>query len=444
MSGVTPRAAGAGSGGAAAGADALAAALPGLDAALARIAAGADARDRADVPSFPDEAFEALRACGALSWNAVAGPRRPPAAVELGLVRAVAAADGAVGRIVDGHLNAVERLAVHGEGELRRRELELVAAGRLLAGVWGGDPLPGEGPPAQLVRGGGKGVAAPPRDASAPSAGVAAPPRDASAPPAGDLRLRGVKTFCSGAGGLQRALVLARGEDGEGPPLAAWVDLTRPGEVEVDEQWFAGAGMRASVSHRVVFHDATVLALFGGPGELVRQPWFGRDALRTAASWAGIAASAADAALALLRERPRRGELEGLAAGRILAARATIELWVAESAAAMERGDAASPASEPSPSPSATELARTSALARHAIAAAARELLDDAARACGSRPFATGGRLDRARRDLELFLLQHRLDPIVARAGAAALDEDPAAPAQTRPARPASARPERG
>ena len=49
-------------------------------------------------------------------------------------------------------------------------------------------------------------------------------------------------------------------------------------------------------------------------------------------------------------------------------------------------------------------------------------LLDEAARACGSRPFARAATLDRARRDLELFLLQHRLDPMLARAGAAALD----------------------
>ena len=47
-------------------------------------------------------------------------------------------------------------------------------------------------------------------------------------------------------------------------------------------------------------------------------------------------------------------------------------------------------------------------------------LLDEAARACGSRPFARAAALDRARRDLELFLLQHRLDPMLARAGEAA------------------------
>ena len=55
--------------------------------------------------------------------------------------------------------------------------------------------------------------------------------------------------------------------------------------------------------------------------------------------------------------------------------------------------------------------------ARAAIAQAGHTILAEAERACGSHPFATGGRLDRARRDLELFLLQHRLDPALAGRG---------------------------
>jgi hypothetical protein len=57
--------------------------------------------------------------------------------------------------------------------------------------------------------------------------------------------------------------------------------------------------------------------------------------------------------------------------------------------------------------------------------------LDEAARACGSQAFVRGGGLDRPRRDLELFLLQHRLDPMLARAGAAVLDEPAHARAET-------------
>jgi hypothetical protein len=350
---------------------------PTLADALELIAAGAQERDRAAV--FPDDAFSLLRGVGVLAWGARASAARPPAAEELALVRSVARADGAVGRIFDGHVNAVERLAVHAPLELREAELAAVRAGRLLAGVWGGDPRPveGEGAPAQLV------------------------------PMNGGEVLRGVKTFCSGAGGLQRALVLAR--DPDSPlPVASWVDLTDPSRVEVDANWFRGSGMRASVSHRVVFHDAPVLGRLGPPGALVTQPWFGRDALRTAASWAGMADTAAAAALSTLAAAPRRSTLEELAAGRIGLVTATIEVWLGRAAAAMDAPDQA--------------LATVALHARVAIAAAIRELLDEAARACGSHPFAAGGALERSRRDLELFILQHRLDPMLARAGAAALD----------------------
>ena len=91
----------------------------------------------------------------------------------------------------------------------------------------------------------------------------------------------------------------------------------------------------------------------------------------------------------------------------MLTARHTIAVWLAAAADAMDRADPA--------------LRSLALHGRAAIADACRTLLDEAARACGSHPFATGGPLDRARRDLEVFLLQHRLDPMLARAGAAEL-----------------------
>jgi alkylation response protein AidB-like acyl-CoA dehydrogenase len=352
--------------------------LAGLDGVLDRIAESAAERDAAPpgAAAFPDAPFAALGTVGALRWNARPGRARPPAELELGLVRRVACADGSVGRIFDGHLNAVERVAVQAPPELRDRELRAVVAGELRAGVWGGDPVPGEGPAASVIGTGGREV------------------------------LRGVKTFCSGAGGLQRAVVLARDPDG-GPPVLVWIDLTDERHVEVDQSWYRSRGLVASVSHRVVFHDAPVMARLGPPGAISEQPWFGRDALRTAASWAGMADTAVQGALATLSERPVSGDLEGLAAGRILTAQWTIDVWLRAAAAAM---DGAGP-----------DLPAVALHSRAAIADACRTLLDEAARACGSRPFARGDALDRARRDLEVFLLQHRLDPLLARAGAAAL-----------------------
>ena len=349
-----------------------------FDDLLDRIASGAFERDVEATPRFPECPVSLLEHAGMLSWNAQPGTPRPPAAAELGLVRQVACADGSVGRIFDGHLNAVERLAVQAPTPVRERELAAVAAGSLRAGVWGGDPVPGEGPPATVLEVDGSEV------------------------------LRGVKTFCSGAGGLHRALILAGQAEG-GPPLAVWVDLTDERRVRIDTTWFRSHGLRASVSHRVEFCDAPVVARFGGPGSLTEQPWFSRDALRTAASWAGMADAAVRAALDELTQRPARGPLEALAAGRILTAQRTIDLWIERAARAMDEPD--------------DTLSDISVQARIGISDACRTLLDEAARACGSRPFARAGALDRARRDLGVFLLQHRLDPLLARVGETALGE---------------------
>ena len=335
-------------------------------------------------PAFPEEPFRGLAACGVLGMTAPepGSPETRPVSFEREwrVLRAVARADGSVGRILDGHFNAVERLSVLAPEPLRTSELEEVAAGGLRLGVWGADPVPGEGEPARLVEGG--------------------------------ARVSGVKTFCSGSTGLDRAVVLVRAEDGApGPPLVAYVDLSEG--AKVDTTWFRGHGMRFSESHRVVFEAARVLAVLGRPGELLREPYFSRDAVRTAVTWAGIADLAVGSALDVLAAKSANREpddLVSLAAGRLLTAQGTIGRWLEFAAA---RADADPEAS----------LSGFSTQLREAVASACRAVLDEASRAVGSHPFATAGPLDRARRDLELFLLQHRLEPALARRGREAIGE---------------------
>jgi len=343
-----------------------------LDAAIASIAAGAAERDRDPSGAFPADAVDTLAAAGAM--QVTAGPNPVSYAEELALLRSVAAADTGVARILDGHLNAVERLRVHAPPDLRDAELAAIATGARRAGVWGADPVPGEGEPARV---------------------------------AGEA-LHGTKTFCSGAGGLERAIVLAR-TDGADAPVAAWVDLTAVETIEIDRVWFRGAGMRSSASHRVTFAGTPVLALLGPPGALVAQPWFARDALRTAATWAGAADAAVDDALARLAARPATGDLEPLAAGRLRTWQETIGLWLRAAATELDTRRPDDPGG-------------FAARARTALADAARAIVDEAERATGSRPAAAGSVLDRAARDLRLFLLQHRLEPILARAGAADIE----------------------
>lgn len=334
---------------------------------LERIANGAAALDAQ--PAFPHDAFAALAADGALGMTAREHVSR---ADEWAAVRAVARADGSVGRLYEGHLNAVERIATAAPEPLRTAELEAIRNDELKLGVWGADPAAGEGEPARLHR------------------------------TADGLAITGTKVFCSGAGGLDRALVLAK-HDEPGPPALAYVNLSTG--TTVDTSWYRAGGMRASESHRVEFDAAPVLAVLGEPGELSREPWFSRDAIRTAAAWAGMLDAAVQAALEDLSRRPEIDDLRALAAGRIATARATVDRWFEHAAAAGPDDD----------------LRETSVQLREAVSTAGRTILDEAARACGSRPFATGTALDRARRDFELFVLQHRLDPMVARLGRAAL-----------------------
>ena len=352
---------------------------------LSQIASGAAERDAH--PTFPEGPFRALAAAGMLAMPVpglrAGGARRASFAEEWGVLRAVARADGSVGRILDGHLNGVERLAVLAPEPLRSRELVAVASGQLRLGVWGADPIPGEGAPARLVV------------------------------TEGGYSLEGVKTFCTGATGIDRALVAVRAPEGEppGPPLLAYVDLSEG--VRIDDGWFKASGMRSSESHRVAFEGAPVLAVLGGPGELVREPYFGRDAIRTAVTWAGITDSAVEGALDVLAAKSvgkEPDDIVSLAAGRMLASRGTMDRWLEHAASFVDADPEAS-------------TAHFSVQLRESVAEAARDILQVAAQAVGSHPFATASALDRARRDLELFLLQHRLEPALARVGKGAIEE---------------------
>jgi alkylation response protein AidB-like acyl-CoA dehydrogenase len=210
-----------------------------MDRALKRIAARAGELDRE--PHFPSENFTDLAAAGALISPS------DGLAVEARLVRAVACADASTARILDGHLNGVERLTLTAPEPLRSAELSQIHDGELLLGVWGADPAPGEGTPARLHESDGRFV------------------------------LRGVKTFCSGAGGVQRALVVAG--DAAGSRRLAYVD-TASG-LSIDRAWYGASGLRSSESHRVEFNDTPVLALLGEPGELSREPSSRRPSRRS-------------------------------------------------------------------------------------------------------------------------------------------------------------------
>jgi alkylation response protein AidB-like acyl-CoA dehydrogenase len=344
----------------------------GLQWALKRIAARACELDRE--PRFPAENFTDLAAAGALTT--------PPdgLAGEVRLVRSVATADASTARILDGHLNGIERLTLAAPEPLRSTELAQIQDGKLLLGVWGSDPAAGEGPPARLEQADGQSV------------------------------LRGAKTFCSGAGGVQRALVIAAHQDGSRRLL--YLDTTS--RVSIDRGWYRASGLRSSESHRVEFHDTPVLALLGGPGELSREPHFSRDAIRTSATWAGLADCIIDETLAAL-DPARLDAVQAHGLGRMRVAQGTINRWLEHTTT--ELGELEDPRPGIDPAVLAVEC-------RVALYECALLISGLATRVCGSRALIGASTLDRARRDLDLFLLQHRLDPKITKLGAEMLDTE--------------------
>jgi alkylation response protein AidB-like acyl-CoA dehydrogenase len=342
-------------------------------------------------PRFPRANFESLKRAavpqlaGERAWLTFSG--------EVELIRAVASADASTARILDGHFNGAERLALLAPSELRERELDGVRRGELLLGVWGADPGPGEGVPAAIASPGG----------------------------AGELVLDGVKTFCSGAGGVQRALVVARDEDGA--RRLVYADVTET--LSIDRGWYRASGLRASESHRVEFHETPVLAVLGEPGETVREPWFARDAVRTAATWAGIADRILVASIEALGQRPT-DDLRLHALGRMRVAQGSIDRWLDHAVGVLATAGDRAREDYDAAVEDASTVARWRAVStetRIALAGAARLIAAEAVRVCGSRALIDGGALDRARRDLDLFLLQHRLDPKLVELGAQTLAE---------------------
>ncbi|HEY3829914.1 MAG TPA: hypothetical protein VGL57_12015 [Solirubrobacteraceae bacterium] len=342
----------------------------GLKCALGRIANRASELD--SEPRFPTENFTDLAAAGVFT--------APPDGIagEVRLVRAVAAADASTARILDGHLNGIERLTLAAPEPLRSSELTQIYEGKLLLGVWGADPTANEGPPARLEQADGQ------------------------------LVLRGVKTFCSGAGGVQRALVIAADQDGS--RRLVYLDTTSG--VNVDRGWYRASGLRSSESHRVEFHDTPVLALLGGPSELSREPYFSRDAIRTSATWAGLADCIIAETLAAL-DPARLEAVQAHALGRMRVAQGTINRWLQHTTTELDQLGDPRPGIDP---------AVLAVECRVALYECALLISGQAARVCGSRALIGASTLDRARRDLDLFLLQHRLDPKITKLGAEILD----------------------
>lgn len=172
----------------------------------------------------------------------------------LGTLYATGRRDLPLGRLLEGHVDAVQIVGRYGTIAQVARLHAALAAGAML-GVWNAG-LPGE--PLILA----------------------------------DGRLRGGKSYASGAGVLTHALVTAQTDEGNRLLL---VDLAEVPPA-IDRDWWRMTGMQRSETHQVRWEGAAIdaAAAIGDPEDYVREPYFSGGALRFVAVHAGGVAALCD------------------------------------------------------------------------------------------------------------------------------------------------------
>lgn len=333
---------------------------------LEQIAAPADAEDR-----YPREAMEVLVEEGLTRPDGLVPDRLHGGMGRLLRVLAcVGQGDASVGRLLEGHANALELIYRVAPAPLRARAFEEVCRGAVY-GIWGADP------PKNRLRAQFDGAR---------------------------YCLSGEKLFCSGADGLDAALVLADGKGDE--RLLLFVPLDD--RLEVDRSAWRPLGMRASGSHRVVFDgmSAGPEAVVCDGAAYLADPWFSGGAMRFAAVQAGVARSLAEAATAHLVERerataPHQAARLGAAAAALVGLEGTLE----RAAAAWDAGCAPGAAAG-----AAEKAAAHGHIARVAAERALLEIADLVQRAVGLAGLIAPHPLERRLRDALTYVRQPNPD----------------------------------
>jgi hypothetical protein len=279
--------------------------------------------------------------------------------------------DLALGRLFEGHIDALQIIGRYGDDDAARRLHEEAREGARF-GVWNA-PLAGE--PLRLH----------------------------------DDRLDGGKAFASGAGLLTHALVTAEINESAYKQLMV-IDLEHTPPA-IDDGWWNVLGMQRSETHLVRWQNASLDerdTVLGAPGDYEREPWLSAGALRFVAVQAGGIAGVFDGVRRHLVERNRVEDPHQAARlGRLYG--------LADSTAAVCRRTAAALFEQPAESHPAHV-----ANARSVVLDAGEQALTLAQQSVGLSAFFEAEPLCRHMADLMVYLRQPAPDAQRVKVGAAA------------------------
>ncbi|AKD56114.1 acyl-CoA dehydrogenase family protein [Spirosoma radiotolerans] len=256
--------------------------LLGLDsepiAALCKQIADAAAQTDDD-KTFPEEAFSRLAEAGLLAVTLPGrqlDSRSPKTSQLLQLLKRIGAANLSVGRVYEGHINALNLIHLYATQEQKTRWYADVSQYKRLFSVWNTQAADGI---------------------------------KIHALANGRYRLEGAKTFCSGSGWIQRPLItgqLLGDPSGQGWQMCI-IPTERVDAIAQDTSFWQPLGMRASVSYKLDFTGLEISRedLLGQPDDYYRQPYFSGGASRFAAVQLGGAEALFNATRALLASMNR-------------------------------------------------------------------------------------------------------------------------------------------
>ncbi len=284
-----------------------------------------------------------------------------------------------VGRVYEGHINALQLIALFGSSEQLARAADDVHGQRRIFGVWNAEEAGG----VQLVQAGD-----------------------------GRFRLEGSKLFCSGTGHVTRPIVTGRLPGGGWQMCLVPMDRVAP---KIDHGWWQPVGMESTVSAAVDFTGIELGPddLIGPPDAYYRDPWFNGGAIRFAAVQLGGAEALYDAARFYLQHLGRTDHpAQRSRASQMAIAIESGNVWLQGAAQAWER--------PPGESPAITAYA---AMTRTVIEGISQDIMREVERTVGARGMMRPYPFGRMVCDLTMYLRQPAPDAVIERIGRHVLDD---------------------
>eukprot|EP01037_Dinobryon_pediforme_P001471 gene1471-1492_t len=298
---------------------------------------------------------------GGLGW----GTEPPSSAAFCSGLRMIGRASLALGRVFEGHVNAIRLLERFGSVGLFRQVVEDVRRGHLI-GLW----VTAFTDPVRLERAGAEWL------------------------------LSGTLDVCSGAGLASRAVVMAKDSRG----LEHLVYVGAESFAPLPERRVSMMGMRAALTAAVhVSGQVAAEAVFAGPGDYMAEPDFSGGAWRTSAVTVGGLEALVSEAMRQLRARGREQDPRQQARlGQMLLARETALLWITQAADQAEAANA-----DPASTVAVVNMARL------AIESCCLKVIPLVQRSLGMACMQVGNPAEQLMRDIATYLRQPAGDEVM-------------------------------